>query len=335
MAKLEPGIAEALAVSPPAQVQAYFEEQARRYEAAQWARSTLRQYASQWKLFQRWCASMHFEALPASTTTLRLFVAAELGRVNNRGQPRALTGIRQALAAIQFTHHLHGQHAPIDHPDVQGQLRGARRIRGAIPVAQAEAVTVTDLTLMVAATPRDAWGLRDRALLCVGWAGALRPDEIRRAAWGDVHMVDAGILLSIRDPKGRPGSADTIMLPAASKQPTVCPVAALRAWKGALASSYTADPSALLFPRVDGAGALAGPMKERDVGNVLQARAAAAGIPTRFTGHSLRVGWATSAAEAGKALHLLMLHMRHERVETTARYVQPQRWAEHPSSGLY
>lgn len=343
---LDRSVVQALTTAPPEQLQAYLEELAKRTESKRWATSTIRQYASQWRLFVRFCERLKYVPLPAEVTTLRHFVTAECYRLNNRGTIRRVGGIRQALAAIRFVHHLKRLHAPIDHPDVIGVLAGRTRAVGHLPVEPAEAVTVPDLLAMLSCVDLSSVvGIRDRALLAIGWTAALRRSEITRLLWRDVRIHHDGVILTIRDSKWRPGGADDVGCPAAQLHPLLCPVASMTAWAHCIMQyvngEMTSSPDAMqlipVFPRIRiHDGAIIGGMKEKDVTNILQFRAQAAGISTEFTSHSLRNGWGTWASENGIPLALQMLHMRHRNVSSTARYTQQgPRFADHPSMGLY
>lgn len=321
----DPGALEALAMASPSDVLQFFEDHKRVQEQAKWAKSTLRQYASQWAMFVRWCEREGRTPMPASVSTLRAFVYYESERLNNRGGQRRVVGIRQALAAIRFSHHLVRKVAPIHHPDVQSLIAERRRVND-IPVEPAEAVTVHDLlriisTLGANVPMSDGLHARNRAMLAIGFAGALRPGEIVRLQWGDavVHH-GAGVMLDVHAVRGKAESLETIMLPMSHRHPLICPVAALTAWRAACPHP---EPTWPMFG-----------MSESDIAFVLKLGAASSGIATRFTASSLRVGWATAAAESGATLPMIMLHMRCG-VAAAARFFGPPAWATHPSAGVY
>jgi integrase len=177
---------------------------------------------------------------------------------------------------------------------VRATLRGIRRTKGR---AQREAKPLLrdDLLLVLDAMGDSIKDIRDRALLLIGFAGALRRSELVGLDVGDIEHVRQGIILHVRrsktdqDSEGRKSG-----IPYGRTR--WCPVAALDAW---LTASGIAEGA--IFRPVDRHGRMHGArLSGEAVSLVVRERVAAAGLdPAPFSGHSLRAGLATSAAQAG------------------------------------
>lgn len=264
-------------------------DQARDYARASRADNTLRAYRFDWAHFVRWCNGRGRAVLPALPETVALYVT-DLAATH---KPSTLT---RRLAAISVAHRAAGYDTPTASASVRAVMQGIRRVRGTAPAQQAAAVTA-DIRAMIGKLRLDTLGgLRDRALLLVGFAGGLRRSEIATLDVGDADFVHDGLTITIRRSKSdQDGFGERVGLPYGSDSAT-CPVRALRAWLDA--SGVTDGP---LLRAVDRHGRLgAGRMSGQAVAEVVQRAAARVGLdPTRYGGHSLRAGMATAAAQAG------------------------------------
>ena len=146
-------------------------EEAAGYARAEKAAATRRAYGSDFALFRSWCETKRVPALPAVPKTVAAFLAAEA----NRGTKPSTIGRR--LAAIRYAHKLAGHEPPTNSEAVKATLRGIRRTAGSAPVRKAPA-TADKVLAMVEKAGTDIKGLRDRALLLLGFAGAFRRSEL-------------------------------------------------------------------------------------------------------------------------------------------------------------
>jgi integrase len=173
-------------------------------------------------------------------------------------------------------------------------------------------------------------GIRDRALLLVGFASALRRSELVGLNVEDLRFESEGVILSVLKSKTdqeQHGTEVSVMTGS-----DLCPVRALRAWL--VASAITEGP---LFRGMDRHGNLRPTrLTERIVSQVVKDSAERAGFdPASFGGHSLRSGFATSAARAGKSEAAIMRQTRHKSVTVARRYIrQGTRWDDHAQAGI-
>jgi integrase len=210
---------------------------------------------------------------------------------------------------------------------VKATERGIRRTIGTASTKKRPA-THEKLLAMVATNDRSLASLRDRALLLIGFAGALRRSELVALDVADVAVTRQGLRVVIRRSK-TDGAPATIAIALGRR---ACPVKALKAWLAAAAISEGA-----LFRRVNKAGrVLPHRLSAQSVALIVKARAQRAGLdPTQFSGHSLRAGFLTSAAKSGASIFKMMDVSRHRSVQSLKGYIRDgEMFANHAGRGL-
>jgi integrase len=164
--------------------------------------------------------------------------------------------------------------------------------------------------------PATRIGIREQALLLVGFAGAFRRSELAALDWEDVEERPEGLVVTIRRSKtDAEGQGRKVGIPRGRE---VCPVAALAAWR-----EESGGGSGPVFRRVDRHSRLLERMSGQAVAFVVKRWAAVIGRDaTEFSGHSLRAGLATSAALAGKSERAIMNQTGHRSVTMVRRYIR-------------
>ena len=287
------------------------------------APATARAYASDVAAFDRWCAVRGHVARPAAPATVAVFLADEA----RRGlKPSTLS---RRLAAIRHAHVAARLEPPTVSEEVRHVLRGIRRTVGTRPLKKAPA-TAERVLVMVSHCPRTLTGLRDRAILLLGFGGAFRRSELAALDVADLAEAPEGLRVIVRRSKtDQEGAGDVVPIARGS---LACPVDAVRAWLAA--AGVTAGP---VFRPVSKEG------RPRDarltpysVGQVVKLYAERSGFDAAaFGGHSLRAGFLTSAAERGRALDRMMAVSRHKRVDTVLGYVRrADDFKDHAGAGL-
>jgi integrase len=311
-------------------------EHVRRFAEASTAPSTRTAYARELASFTAWCSSKQRTALPALPATLAAYLSAlAVGSTTRRdGRPRAprkAAGIDLALAAITAAHRAAGFDSPRDSAGVRAVRRGIRRELGTAPREAAPLLT-PELRRALAALPATLHGARDRALLLLGWAGAFRRSALVALDVADLVVGTEGLAVTLRrDKTDQEGRGRTIAIPFSSST-EVCPVRSVRAWLDAAGVSEGA-----VFRAVNRHGHVgAARLSDRAVALVVQRAAASIGLDAAtFAGHSLRAGFATSAARAGKADRDIMRQTGHRSRAMLDRYVRAaQLWTDNPAAGL-
>jgi integrase len=209
-------------------------------------------------------------------------------------------------------------------------VRGTRRQLG-VAQPQKTALELEALRLVVLAIRGDLRGLRDRALLLIlGWTAALRRSELVALEVADLSFEPEGVVLTIRRSKtDREAAGANVAVPLGIEEAT-CPVGALRRWLDAAAIG-----EGRVFHRIDRHGNLSPTLSDRALAEIVAARAAAAELEGDFAGHSLRAGFATAGARAGRSEAAIMRHGRWKSVQIARRYIrQGARWDDNPAADL-
>ena len=183
---------------------------------------------------------------------------------------------------------------------------------------------------MVALAPESLAGLRDRALLLLGFAGAFRRSELVALDVADITETKSGLLVTIRRSKtDQEGEGATIAI---ARGDVACPARALLEWLDA--AGIKAGP---IFRPINKACTVAAErLTDRSVANIVKAYAARAGFDvSTFSGHSLRAGFLTSAAAKGASIFKMMDVSRHKSVDTLRGYVRDaELFKDHADAGL-
>jgi len=280
----------------------------RAYLAAEKSASTRRAYAGDWADFQRWCDASVLASLPASPAT----AARYLAQLADSGL-KAST-IARRVAAIRYAHKAAGLEPPTNAEGVKAVMRGIRRSKGARPNRKKPA-TAELLAQAIALLPDTLRGLRDRAVLLIGFAAARRRSEIVSLNVEDVEFRRKGIVIEIRRSKtDQEGRGQLVPVP---RGRALKPVAALEAWLAA--ARIEAGP---IFREIDRHGRVgAAALSDRSVARIVKAAFAPLGLDVAdFSGHSLRAGFVTSALEAGIDPLKIMPITGHVKVDTLKIY---------------
>lgn len=295
------------------------------------AAATLRAYKADWQHYADWCAGAGFCPVPAAPATVGAYLAS-------LAESHARSTIRRRLAAIGKMHRFNDLPWNPGHRHIQEPLHGLLRRYGR-PGQKAAALTLPMLRRLLATCDDGARGRRDRALLLIGFAGALRRSELVAlnvedvtAASGGAGQGSAGVSpwnasgggLCIRIARGKTdpaGQGAEIGLPR-GKHADTCPVRAFQAWQAV--AKRKAGP---LFRRVSTAGRIGAARLHPDaVRRILMFRVGLAGLEregdARLSAHALRVGFITEAYGQGVRDEDIMRHTRHRDLRTMRGYVQ-------------
>ncbi len=299
---------------------------ARGYAEAASAASTRRAYAADWRHFGSWCRRAGLDPLLPDPQAIGLYLAACASGAAG-GRPNAVSTIERRLAALVRAYAQRGLRLERGDRHIAEVLAGIRNTHAA-PPRQKEAILPEDLRAMLeACDPGNLRGLRDRAMLLVGFAGGLRRSEITGLdlardqtadGRGWVEILPDGLLVTLR---GKTGWREVEI--GRGSTPVTCPAAALQTWLDL--ARISEGP---LFRRITGRGRDVGPMRlnDREVARIVKRAALAAGLrgdlpeaerAALFAGHSLRAGLASSAEVDERHVQK---HLGHASAEMTRRY---------------
>jgi integrase len=298
-------------------------ETAKAYARAAQADNTQRAYAADWHHFASWLRRQGLPETPPDPEAVGLYLASQVER---RGAELSVATLERRLSGVAWRYRQLGEPLEIRDRHIATVLAGIRRRHGRPPLQKA-AIFADELLAMLATLEMDLRGLRDRAILAIGFAGGLRRSEIvgldcgpRQTEDGSgwIEIVPEGALLTIR---GKTGWRDVEI--GRGSRPDTCPVALLETWLrlGRIGHGPLFRPIA----RKNG-GVASERLTDKHVVRLVQTCALAAGLRgdlaegerrLAFGGHSLRAGLASSAQI--EEAHV-QRHLGHASAEMTRRY---------------
>lgn len=304
-------------------VQQKLEAIAKSYIQQSLSLGTRKMYTSDLRVFAKWCKEHGQIVLPATPNTVMLFLAYEA----KRGiKPATLV---RRLAAIKMAHEASNYESPTQHKSVKVTLKGIKREQGTAPNKKAP-ITAERLTDMIAHCPDTLIGLRDKALLQLGFAGAFRRSELVALTCNDIERTPEGIKVTIRKSKtDQEGQGQIIAILNGTRFRVVD---TLFTW---LETANITKGN--LFRSIKKGGHVQSlALTDRSVANIVKNYAHKAGLNIDdFSGHSLRSGFITSGAAAGADLFKLMEVSRHKKPETVMGYVREKKLFEnHAGEGF-
>lgn len=287
------------------------DEEALHYIQKAISESTLKFYKIDFRIFTKWCDDFGVVPLPATPETVARFLAAQ---ASNSIKPATL--IRR-LAAIRMFHEMAGHLSPTEHKGVKGVLKGIKREKGVFQRKKAPATAGRIENMIAHCDTNTLIGLRDKALLLLGFAGAFRRSELVALTVKDIERTPEGIKVIVRKSKtDQEGQGQMVAILNGSRFRVVD---SLLAW---LSAANIND--GYLFRHIKKGGHVQ-PMAltDRSVATIVKNYASKAGLMVDdFSGHSLRSGFITSGAQAGADLFKLMEVSRHKKPETVMGYVR-------------
>jgi integrase len=298
-------------------------EAAKTYARAAQADNTQRAYAGDWRHFASWLRRQGLPETPPDPEAVGLYLASQVER---RGAELSVATLERRLSGIAWRYRQLGEPLAIRDRHIATVLAGIRRRHGR-PPSQKAAIFADELLAMLATLEMDLRGLRDRAILAIGFAGGLRRSEIvgldcgpRQTDDGSgwIEIFPEGALLTIR---GKTGWRDVEI--GRGSRPDTCPVALLETWLRLGRISH--GPLFRAIARKNG-GIGGERLTDKHVVRLVQTCALAAGLRgdltegerrRAFGGHSLRAGLASSAQI--EEAHV-QRHLGHASAEMTRRY---------------
>lgn len=279
------------------------------------ADNTIRAYESDGRQFDAWCETRGLDALPAWPEAVATYLAslAQAGKADST--------IGRHLAAIGWRHRQAGEVPPTVRDArmvIADTLAGIRRDQRARPSAKKAAISAAHLAEMIGVVRGlGSKAVRDRAILALGFASALRRSELVALQLADVRLVKEGARLTIRSSKtDQEGEGQCIAIPNGA---TILPIARLKAWL-----AVRGEAPGPLFTRFAANGAMTAlPMSDRAIARIVQTYAALAGLDGAGLGaHSLRAGFLTEAARTGASLPKMQEVSRQKKLEVLLGYIR-------------
>ena len=227
--------------------------------------------------------------------------------------------LSRRLAAISVAHRQAGHHLDTRAPQVRDVLTGIRRskTKEGVTTTKKTAALSDDLRAMVGTLPETPAGRRDRALLLLGFSGAFRRSELVALDRADIAIRKEGLAVTIRRSKTDQEGAGRSVAICYGSDPATCPVRAVTAWLALVGDGP-------VFRAVGKSGRIgAERLSDKAVALVVKRSAEAAGRdPAAYAGHSLRSGFATTAARNGAGEAAIMRQTGHRSLTVLRGYIR-------------
>jgi len=266
------------------------------------ALNTLRAYKSDYKDFASFCLRNGFKSMPSEPKIISLYLTY-------LSKSCKFSTLKRRLASISVIHKLSGHYIDTKHPMITENLMGIKRIKGSYQKAK-KPILINELKLIVNVIDKDKNEenrFKNKALILIGFAGGFRRSELVAIVYEDVEFVSEGVKIFVKRSKtDQSGEGMTKGIPYFSN-PDYCPVISLKNWieKSEIKSGKIFD------------------MSDKSVALTVKKYTGIAGLDSnKYSGHSLRSGFATSTAELGAEERSIMAMTGHKTTQMVRRYIQ-------------
>ena len=303
------------------------------------SKNTMKSYSSDWKDFDFWCQSRELKSMPADPRVVACYLAdrASQSFVDYHGtQKHSLktSTLARRLSAITQAHKVAGIDFNRKHPSIQETWKGIKNTHGTAQKGK-EPILIEDLRRMVDAIEVEVRGkkrligLRDKALLLIGFAGAFRRSELVALQIEDLKLVRDGYVVKLKRSKtDQQGEGREVAIPYGSN-PLTCPVRALQDWINI--GNLQEGPIFMPINRHGQKSTEA--MTSHAVAVIIKKYAPNGKMAEDLSGHSLRAGFATTAAMAGVQEYAIMKQTGHKRSDTLKKYIRARDlWRDNAAS---
>ena len=280
------------------------------------ASNTVRAYKSDFNDFEIFCARNGFNSLPSEPKIVSLYLT-HLSTKNAK-----MSTLKRRLVSIGVIHRLKGHYLDTKHPSIIENIMGIKRRKGSIQKSK-KPLLINHLKQLINVIDEqkneDIKKLRDRSIILVGFTGGFRRNEIVSLDYEDLDFVEEGLKIQIRRSKtDQFGEGSVKALPYLDSS-KYCPVISLKNW-----IEISKIESGPLFRRfVKGSKLSKNRLTDQTVALLIKEYLMLAGIDSKnYSGHSLRSGFATSAAESGAEERNIMAMTGHKSTEMVRRYIK-------------
>lgn len=278
------------------------------------AENTLRAYEADWRDFYDWCSHRKLQALPAEPETI-------VNYINDLADNAKANTVSRRISAISENHKAAGYED--DNPCRGGLVRNSldaiKREKGTIQRGKSPLLFEDLQDIASCFDLSDIAGIRDKAIMLTGFMGAFRRSELVRIDVEDISFVREGIVILVHQSKGdQEGQGEYVAIPYNS-DPDVCAVVAVKQWINA--AELNSGP--LFRPLNKYKQVRDRRLTDKSVALIVKKYASLAGFKgDDFAGHSLRRGFATSAAQHDVDERTIMQQTRHKSEKMVRRYIE-------------
>ena len=280
------------------------------------AQNTVRAYKSDFKNFELFCIQNNFKAIPTEPKIISLYLT-KLSSNNVK-----ISTIKRRLVSIGLIHKLKGHYLDTKHPSIVENLMGIKRRKGVNQKGK-KPLLINDLKSIIEVIDSnnmsDIIKFRDRTIILIGFSGGFRRNEIVSLDFEDLNFVNEGLKINLKRSKTDQFGIGTVKALPYFEKSKYCPVKSIKRWIEI--SNVNSGP---LFRRFTKGSVLSkNRLSDQTVSILIKKYLRIAGVDSKdYSGHSLRSGFATTAAESGAEERSIMNMTGHKSTEMVRRYIR-------------
>ncbi len=280
------------------------------------ANNTVRAYRSDFNDFELFCAKNGFRSLPTEPKIVSLYLT------NLSTKDAKMSTLKRRIVSIGVIHKLKGHYLDTKHPSIIENIMGIKRRKGSVQKSK-KPILISSLKEIINVIDKQKKEqikkLRDRSIILIGFSGGFRRNEIVSLDYDDLDFLPEGLKINLKKSKtDQFGEGFTKALPYFDNS-QYCPVATLKKWLEI--SKISSGPVFRRF--IKGSKLSDSRLTDQTVALLIKEYLNLAGIDSKnYSGHSLRSGFATSAAESGVEERSIMAMTGHKTTEMVRRYIK-------------
>ena len=278
--------------------------------------NTIRAYKSDFKDFELFCVKNGFKSMPSDSKIVSLYLTyLSTNEVK-------MSTLKRRLVSISVIHRLKGHYLDTKHPSIIENIMGIKRRKGSIQKGK-KPILINNLKNIINVIDKikddEIKRSRDRTIILIGFAGGFRRNEIVSLDYDDLDFVNEGLKINLKRSKTDQYGEGSIKALPFFDNPNYCPVKSLQKWL-----DYTKIDSGPVFRRLNKGSKLSeNRLTDQTVAILIKMYLQLSGIDSKnYSGHSLRSGFATSAAESGAEERSIMAMTGHKSTEMVRRYIK-------------
>ena len=273
--------------------------------------NTIRAYKADFKDFSAFCVKNGLSSMPTEPKILSLYLT-------HLSANSKFSTLKRRIASISVIHKMKGHYLDTKHPIIMENLHGIKRVKGSHQKAK-KPILINDLKLIINVIDQyssycglhelegNSKLIRDKAIILVGFSGGFRRSELVNVNYDDIEFVSEGVKIFIKKSKTDQSGEGMIKAIPYFDNKSFCPVLALKHW-----IDNSEIKSGKLFD-----------ISDKSVALIIKKYASLSGLdPNKYSGHSLRSGFATSTAESGAEERNIMAMTGHKTTQMIRRYIQ-------------
>ncbi|MAR25838.1 MAG: integrase [Flavobacteriaceae bacterium] len=267
------------------------------------ANNTIKAYESDFKDFSLFCYNNGLKALPTEPKVLSIYLT-------HLSKYCKFSTLKRRIASIKVFHKMKGHYLDAKHPIIIENLLGIKRINGSYQTAK-KPLLINDLKLLIKVIDEKEINnfkrIRNKSLILIGFSGGFRRSELVNIDYDELEFVTEGVKIFIKRSKTDQSGEGSIKAIPYFDNKEYCPVTKLKDW-----IQFKNIKNGKIFN-----------ISDKSVSLIIKKYVSLAGLnPNKYGGHSLRSGFATSAAESGAEERNIMAMTGHKTTQMVRRYIQ-------------